>query len=190
MSTARASRIKYLAQHDYSGDADGVLARAAALHTKYGRQLWLTEFSVGSGKDRATNNAFATKILPMLDAAESVARYAWYSTRNAPGTWVNESNLLPVEDAAWAKFSGQTCGPGEMTWLSQHQSLEACQVRTLDAVGCSSPKTAIYQSGDVQNCCESEPQHKPGPAQLSPPPCNSPALRSLTPGCSQPRLLG
>ena len=154
LSADRAGRIKFLAQHDYSGDADAIVARANALHKKYGRQLWLTEFSVGSGKDRAVNDAFMTKILPMLDAAESVARYAWYSTRNAPSSWVNESNLLPVDHAAWTKHSGEACGPGEMVWLSQHQSLEACQVRTLGDTGCASPKTAIYQSGNVQNCCE------------------------------------
>jgi hypothetical protein len=35
------------------------------------------------------------KALPLLDASDSVARYAWFSTRNAPAAWVAESSLLP-----------------------------------------------------------------------------------------------
>ena len=153
LSDARKSNIKYLAQHDYSGDADGVIARANAAYKKYGRQIWLTEFSVGSGAGRAANDAFMAKVLPQLDAADSVFRYAWYSTRNAPAAWVNSSCLLPPDDGpGWSKFSGHACSSDQMLWLSQHGTADMCKAQALDNAGCAEPKTVVYQSGDVQNC--------------------------------------
>ena len=43
--------------------------------------------------------------VPKLEAADSVFRYAWYSTRNAPADWVAESSLLPYYLAPWSKQS-------------------------------------------------------------------------------------
>ena len=31
-------------------------------------------------------------------------------------------------------------------------SVSQCQAKALDNAGCTAPKTAVYQSGDVQNC--------------------------------------
>jgi len=153
LSDARKSNIKYIAQHDYSGNASGIIAKANAAYKKYNRKLWLTEFSVGYGKDRAHNDAFMKTILPQLDAAESVYRYAWYSTRNAPAAWVNESYLLPPnQGAGWSKLSGTTCADNELKWLSQWGSAGECEALTLDTDGCASPKTVIYQSGNPKNC--------------------------------------
>ena len=153
LSGSTAANIKYLAQHDYSGDAKGIVARADAAFAKYGRQVWLTEFSVGSGAGRAANDKFMGEVLPLLDGAASVFRYAWYSARNAPSGWVNESYLLPPPDApGWARYSGAACAGGEMRFVSQHGSLLACQADVTDEAGCAAPKTAVYQSGDVRNC--------------------------------------
>jgi hypothetical protein len=90
LSDARAKNIQFLAQHDYSGNAKLIIAKANAAYKKYGRRIWLTEFAVGSGKDRAANDKFMGEVLPLLDATDSIYRYAWFSTRNAPGSWVNQ----------------------------------------------------------------------------------------------------
>ena len=155
LSTAVAGRIVAFAQHDYSGNADGIVARAAALHKKYNRKVWLTEFAVGSGKDRAANDAFAQKVLPLLDASDAVERYAWFSARNAPAAWVNESSLLvPFQPppGSWTKASGHACAPDEMQWLSRQGSKAGCLAHAVDNHECALPKTAIYQSGTPKNC--------------------------------------
>jgi hypothetical protein len=153
LSDSRKANIKFLGQHDYSGNPTGIIAKAEAAYKKYGRKVWLTEFSVGSGKGRSANDAFMEQILPLLDASEAVDRYAWYSTRNAPASWVNESFLLPpIDGPGWRKQSGHSCGAGQMKWLSQHGTVEECQEKTVDDTGCAEPKRAIYQSGDVKNC--------------------------------------
>ena len=152
LSDARAKRIVALGQHDYSGSAEGIIKKANAAYKKYNRPVWLTEFSVGSGADRTKNDAFMANILPLLDAADSVERYAWYSTRNAPAAWVNASSLLEVDGggSGWSKKSGSACT--EMAWLSQHGTADECKASTLGSAACGTPKVAVYQSGDVKNC--------------------------------------
>jgi hypothetical protein len=153
LSAAQAANIKYLAQHDYSGNAAKIVAHADAAFAKYGRKVWLTEFSVGSGAGRAANDRFMAAALPLLDSSESIFRYAWYSARNVPSSWVNESYLLPpvVRDApGWARYSHAACASSEMLFVSQHGSLLQCEADVADKAGCAAPKTAVYQSGDLQ----------------------------------------
>ena len=95
LSKEELGRIKYLAQHDYSGNPSGIVAKAKAAHKKYGRKIWLTEFAVGNGAARERNDAFLRNALPLLDGSDSIARYAWFSTRNEPKGWVAQSSLLP-----------------------------------------------------------------------------------------------
>lgn len=145
--------IKFLAQHDYSGSAKGILAKADALYKKYKKKVWLTEFAVGNGTTRERNDKFMKEILPMLDAAESVDRYAWYSTRNFPSGWVTGSNLLPYfNGSGWQHMSSKTCQADEMHWLSQHGAAAECKALALETDACAEPKTIVYQSGDVKNC--------------------------------------
>eukprot|EP00040_Diaphanoeca_grandis_P040301 m.261667 g.261667 ORF g.261667 m.261667 type:complete len:313 (+) comp42776_c0_seq1:85-1023(+) len=116
LSDDRASRIKYLAQHDYSGSADAIIAHANATYHKYGRKIWLTEFAVGNGRDRTANDNFMKAALPLLDAAESIDRYVWFATRNKPSSWVNQSSLLP--------------------WFDKHSSPPPTFNLTLTSTGC------------------------------------------------------
>jgi hypothetical protein len=159
LSAAERGRIAFLAQHDYSGSPASIVAKAEAAFQRYGLRVWLTEFSVGSDADRAANDAFARAALPLLDKCDAIARYAWFSARNEPSTWVNESSLLPYYAEAagrWDRQPGKACD--KMKWLGQHGSLAECQGLALADAGCAQPKTVIYQSGDVQNCeCSSEP---------------------------------
>eukprot|EP00041_Stephanoeca_diplocostata_P025265 m.657427 g.657427 ORF g.657427 m.657427 type:complete len:475 (+) comp22713_c0_seq3:392-1816(+) len=153
LSDTLARRIEFLAQHDYSGDATGIVSRAKAAQQRYKRTVWLTEFAVGDGKNRAANDAFAKEVLPLLETTPSIARYAWFSARNTPASWVNESSLLPYTvQRGWEDKGGSSCKADQLRWLSQRGSKAACQERVLQDMGCTVPKTAIYQSGDVQNC--------------------------------------
>jgi len=152
LSDTRKANIKFLAQHDYDGNASALIAKANAAYKKYNRKVWLTEFAVGFGKDRATNDAYMKELLPMLDAAESVARYAWYSTRNAPADFVEESYLLPPKTGGWEKQGHTACAQDEMLWLLQHGTAAECEALALDTAGCVTPKAVIWQSGSPQNC--------------------------------------
>ena len=154
-------RVQFLAQHDYSGDAKGIVSRAEGAYQKYGRKVWLTEYSVGNTADRPRNDQFMKDSLPLLQSSDAIERFAWFSARNSPGSgWVNASCLLPPpspDTPGWSKNGGHNCK--NMHYLSQHGNLVDCQANTLADSHCAEPKTAIYQSGDVQNCyCSTTPQ--------------------------------
>ena len=153
MEQCKPALIKFVAFHDYGGSADGIISRSNDALI-YSRSVWLTEFAVGYGKNRSTNNMFMSQVLPQLDAIESIFRYAWFSTRNKPGSWVNQSNLLPYADVPkgnWVKSDHTTCS-SNLTWLSQHATLGGCQAAVVNSSACTNPKTVAYQFGDVQNC--------------------------------------
>jgi len=150
------SSIKYVGFHDYDGKPDEIIQKADAAYKRYGRKIWLTEFSVGSQEHRGTQNAFLKEIIPKLEAAESVFRYAWYSTRNAPADWVAESSLLPYENPAWKKRSKKTCAEDELKWLSGASwgkgDIAHCAAQAVDDPECVAPKTIAYENGGSQNC--------------------------------------
>ena len=117
LSPQMRDRIEFLSQHDYSGSVKRIKKNADACYEKYGKKVWLTEFAVGRRSlggnrmiaSREDQNTFLRKALRMLDSADSIYRYAWYSTRNgnfrptynSDGSWaselayVTESSLLP-----------------------------------------------------------------------------------------------
>lgn len=156
------SLIKYVAFHDYSGNADDIIKKATGAAKKYGRKVWLTEFSVGSGKHRVTQDAFLKQVVPALESSDSVFRYAWYSTRNAPDTWVAESSLLPYYNSPWHKKAKHTCADSELMWLSgkswQPGTLAQCGAKAVGTSDCSSPLTIVYENGGDNNCyCATKP---------------------------------
>lgn len=80
-------RISYIAAHDYSCTPAHTLAYLKELHERYGLPVWLTEFSCGDGAQNRPNAdqlAFMKVVVPMLDAAPFVYRYAWMSARGDP----------------------------------------------------------------------------------------------------------
>lgn len=154
LSGCDPSLIKYVAFHDYSGSANNISYKADAAFKKYNRKIWLTEFSQGNGKDRATNDALMKQTLPKLEKAESVFRYAWYSTRNAPAGWVAESSLLPYTLPPWTHKGHTNCS--QMMWLSgaswKRGTLAQCAAKAQATANCTTPKTISYESGGNQNC--------------------------------------
>jgi len=152
--------IKYVAFHDYEGDAADIIKKAEGSAKKYGRKVWLTEFSVGHCEHRAAQDAFLKKIVPALEASDSVFRYAWYSTRNVPDDadrcWVAESALLPAHQGSWKKRSHHTCADSELKWLSGKSwkpgTLAQCGAKALGDLDCASPLTMVYNQGGDSNC--------------------------------------
>ena len=89
---ARGCNISALAVHDYSCTAATTMAYLQSMHLRYkdpaGKPLpiWLTEFSCGDGaqnRPEADHLAYMKEIIPLLDAASYVERYAWMSAVSA-----------------------------------------------------------------------------------------------------------
>jgi hypothetical protein len=93
---AGGCRISALAAHDYDCNPQSTLDYLAFIADRYALPVWLTEFSCGDGKEDSPMSAqlsFMQLILPLLDAAPFVERYAWMSARGA-----NRSLVEPGPD--------------------------------------------------------------------------------------------
>lgn len=94
------SLIKYIAMHDYHGDISSLMQRIQGARARYGRKIWITELAIlkfGQPPSRSVMNAFMKEVLPLLDASDDVARYAWLASRNPPNEMNGGSNLLPFD---------------------------------------------------------------------------------------------
>ena len=83
---AQGCRLSAVAVHDYSCTASNTLAYLQTVHDRYKLPVWLTEFSCGDGaqnKPQAQHLAYMREVLPLLDAAPYVERYAWMSAVSA-----------------------------------------------------------------------------------------------------------
>jgi hypothetical protein len=97
-------QVTHVAVHDYSCTPSSTMAYLKSVHDRYGLPVWLTEFSCGDGaanKPMADHLAFMKEILPLLDAAPFVYRYAWMSAHSAnrglvEGTAGGQQKLTPV----------------------------------------------------------------------------------------------
>jgi len=90
------SQIDFIALHPYACTADA-LKSSLDVWSKYGKKLWVTEFNCGDGMKNATaaeHLAYMKIALPILDADDRVARYAWMSGRNnkVPGSALFRGN--------------------------------------------------------------------------------------------------
>ncbi|XP_045172208.2 uncharacterized protein LOC123534169 isoform X2 [Mercenaria mercenaria] len=74
-------KLDYLATHVYYCDADRVMNYLLELYNKYNLTIWVTEFACPGETDPAIVLAFMEAILPRLEAADYVFRYAWYISR-------------------------------------------------------------------------------------------------------------
>lgn len=89
----RSLRVDAVAVHSYMGpNVEHLLNKLEAVHREYGRPIWLTEFAVGdweAGSAAANRHrpdrvkAFLREVLPALDEASFVDRYAWFSASPA-----------------------------------------------------------------------------------------------------------
>lgn len=98
----RELRVDFVCVHSYGGpNANGLMNRLSRIHKMYGRPIWITEFAVGdwAAKSAQKNKhrpkqiaTFMREILPMLERADFVERYAWYSAK--PDNWALGTSAL------------------------------------------------------------------------------------------------
>jgi len=74
--------IDFLATHKYGCNVSDTVAYVKMLNVKYGKPIWLTEFScAGAPVDKQL--AFMKEILPIFDSMQDVLqRYAWFAGRS------------------------------------------------------------------------------------------------------------
>ena len=54
---------------------------AQELYDEFGLRIWLTEIACPFAREAEEIQAFMAELLPRLEAADHVARYAWFATR-------------------------------------------------------------------------------------------------------------
>ena len=115
--------MDFLNTHVYSCDVDYVMTflkvgngssfSAQELYDEFGLRIWLTEVACPFAREAEEIQAFMAELLPRLEAADHVARYAWFATRFP----------TQVEDHTpnWYKWLLQDSGHG--WYLSSQNSL-------------------------------------------------------------------
>lgn len=98
----RKLRVDFVCVHSYGGpNASGLMNRLNRIHQMYGRPIWITEFAVGDWNAKSAREnkhrpakvaAFMREVLPMLERAKFVQRYAWYSAK--PDNWALGTSAL------------------------------------------------------------------------------------------------
>lgn len=122
----RGYRVDFVCVHWYGEKYDpdvatkDLKAYLSAVHQRYQKPIWLTEFALNNYKEGAApataaeQQAFMVKALPMLDALPFVERYSWFvfssNRKDKPQNWYllsAEGNLTEVgetySDASPAK---------------------------------------------------------------------------------------
>ena len=66
------------------------------LYNAYNRKIWLTEVACPGTRDPATIRRYMEELVPRLEAADYVDRYAWFASRFA--TQVQYLNTAIDED--------------------------------------------------------------------------------------------
>ena len=107
-------RIDHLAVHMYDGDTEKIMARLEEFSKRYdNKPIWLTEFAVMRNHNENEIVAFIEEILPRLEAAPFVFRYAWFITRYYPKDtfdgwfWIDPINSLLEQDSSFLTDVGK-----------------------------------------------------------------------------------
>jgi len=89
-------RVDFLATHLYSCNAQHTMSVLHDLYQRYHRKIWLTEFSCPHTHDAHRQLQYMKDILPRLEAADYIHRYAWFVSRttSVDGFITSSASLL------------------------------------------------------------------------------------------------
>ncbi|XP_045191141.2 uncharacterized protein LOC123547963 [Mercenaria mercenaria] len=74
-------RIDHIAAHAYSCNANHIMSYLEKLYHRYHKKIWLTEFACPHATDDQPQLHLMQTLLPKLEAANYVFRYAWFMAR-------------------------------------------------------------------------------------------------------------
>lgn len=88
-------RVDYLATHAYWCNADTTMHYLESLWNAFHKPIWVTEISCPQTHDPNKQLAYMKALLPRLEAAHFVHKYAWFASRITHGDgWVTSSTSL------------------------------------------------------------------------------------------------
>ena len=104
------STVDFIATHKYGCNATDTAAYVRSLHARYGKPVWLTEFSCGKAP-MARQLEFMKQILPTFDAMpeDVLGAYAWFAARaNKPTSGSNDVLIEGDTLTELGRFYNQT----------------------------------------------------------------------------------
>jgi hypothetical protein len=128
--------MDFIATHKYGCNASATIEYVLQLHARYGKPVWLTEFSCGAAPP-ARQLAFMKEVLPVFDAMPDVIpRYAWFAARKGNAAIGANDVLITGDD--------------DLTPLGRHYNdttdTAGGRCRTaLHAAGCQQPTVSTDQ---------------------------------------------
>ncbi|XP_046551146.1 alkali-sensitive linkage protein 1-like [Haliotis rubra] len=87
-------KVDYIATHAYWCSADTTMNYLQTLYNKFHKKIWLTEFACPSHNSVQDQLNYMKAILPRLEAASYVSRYAWFASRWAGDSFVTQASSL------------------------------------------------------------------------------------------------
>lgn len=110
-------RIDYLATHLYKGSVDQRMEKLKAYSQRYADlKIWYTEFAVALEDDENEIVQLVEELLPRLEHADFIERYAWFYTRyyidhdhtdESPWFWLDSYNSLLQENGPYLTAVGE-----------------------------------------------------------------------------------
>ncbi|XP_072023808.1 uncharacterized protein [Amphiura filiformis] len=79
-------QIDYIATHCFYKKPTGVMNYVKSLWERYNKKVWLTEFAFPQTTDANEQLAYMQELLPLLEAADYVEKYAWFVSRKTVDT--------------------------------------------------------------------------------------------------------
>jgi len=80
-------KVDYLSTHIYTCSVEATMKTLEELHKRYEKKIWLTELACPMTDDPKVINKFMEDVLPKLEAADHVDKYAWFASRFATQKW-------------------------------------------------------------------------------------------------------
>ncbi|VDI44261.1 Hypothetical predicted protein [Mytilus galloprovincialis] len=97
-------RVDHVAVHIYRCDAHQIMAFLKQAWDRFHKPIWLTEFSCPHTTSENDQLRMMREILPLLESAPYVFRYAWFASRwlkhASDGAWVDISATLIKENTS------------------------------------------------------------------------------------------
>jgi len=87
-------RVDHIATHAYWCNADQTMHFLKQIWDRYHKPIWLTEFACPKTHSVNTQMQYMKDLLPKLESASYIYRYAWFVSRTSGDSWITSSASL------------------------------------------------------------------------------------------------
>ncbi|XP_067648846.1 uncharacterized protein [Haliotis asinina] len=91
-------KVDYVAVHTYTCGVENDMRFLETVHKRYKKRIWLTEFACPMTDSITRVENYMKGIVPRLERAPFVARYAWFGSRIPVDKYVHKVNALLEDD--------------------------------------------------------------------------------------------